>query len=100
MITDINIIPDAMRFTMDSRASERRATDPERVQATSFIAKMSKPPARAVKAALLFLNSQSIPPLSFLGVSTDDPRTLRVVKAYGGAVTFETDPEKGTTCTL
>jgi hypothetical protein len=70
-MTETSIIPEAMRFTMDSRASDRRATDPEMLQATSFNAKMNKPPAKAISAALLFLNSQSIPTPLLLGVSTE-----------------------------
>ena len=77
-MTENSIIPDATRFTMDSRASDRRATDPERAQATSFSAKMNRPPARAVSAALLFFNSQSIPTLPLLGVSTEVRVTRRL----------------------
>jgi hypothetical protein len=95
-MTENNIIPDATRFTTDSRASDRRATDPERAQAKSFSAKMNMPPARDVSAALLFLNSQSIPTLLPLGVSPEASGvSRRIPRAARSRQFFDRSDEKG-----
>ena len=80
MSTETYIIPEATMLTIDSKASERRATEPDMTQAASFRAKMKSPPAKAVSAAFLLLKSHCKENTALLGVSISPKRHSISVK--------------------
>ncbi len=49
-VSEMTIMKEAMMFTMDSRASDRRATDPEMKNAANFRQNTMKPPMTAIVA--------------------------------------------------
>jgi hypothetical protein len=50
MRIDMNITNDAIMLTIDSRASERRATEPDTKNAANFKQKTTNPPITATDA--------------------------------------------------
>ena len=48
--TEMNIMKEAMMFTIDSRASDNRATDPEMKNAANLRQNTTKPPITAIVA--------------------------------------------------
>ena len=72
------IIRDATMLTMDSRASERRAMEPEMYHVNSFSAKMSIPPIIAVNAEL-FLSMPLLSNYVLKGLSFSMPKNFDIV---------------------